>query len=99
MFNRKKNEAPHVLDETIQTLISELGSMTTGEEAHTKAVESLKTLMEIRSAETQAAKKTVNPDVIVAACAHLTGIIMILSYEKLNIVTSKALMLVPKIRT
>jgi hypothetical protein len=73
--------------------------MDAGDEAHTNAITALKTLMEIRNADKVAAKTPfVNPEVLITAVAHLTGIIIILGFEKANVITSKSLGFVPKIK-
>lgn len=99
MFSRNPKEETHPLDDPIDNLIRSLAGMTEGDEIHTQAVVSLKTLMELRAADKAAQKKLpVNPDVLVAAGAHLLGIAMILGFEKANVLTSKSLSFVPKIR-
>jgi hypothetical protein len=99
VFTRQK-ETTHELDESITKLIEDLKTMDAGDEIHTNAVASLKTLMETRAAEQAvAARSWVSPDAIVSASAHLVGIAMILGFEKANVLTSKGLGFVPRMRT
>jgi hypothetical protein len=98
VFNRKSVDETHPLDETIANLISELAGLETGSELHVAAVNSLKVLMEARTADKAAAKPaTLSPDMIASIAANLLGIVAILGFEKANVVTSKSLSFVPKI--
>ena len=59
----------------------------------------VKTLTELEPApQKPAEKKTVSPDVIVSSVVSLAGILSILHFEKLGVITSKALGFVHKIR-
>lgn len=99
MFTRQKTTT-HQLDETIANLLAEIENQTVGDESHTNAIASLKVLMDTRAAElAQANRPWVNPDVIVHSVAHLVGISMILGFEKANVITSKSLSFVPRIRS
>lgn len=100
MFSRKSHEPDsHVLDESIETLIASLADLDKGEEKYAAKVADLKTLMELRSHDYEAwDKRTVSPEVLVAAGAHILGIVMILGFEKRNVITSKAMSFIPKIR-
>lgn len=42
--------------------------------------------------------KPISGDILVTAAAHLVGIVLILQYERLNVVTSKALGFVMRLR-
>jgi hypothetical protein len=99
VFTRKntRNEA-HQLDESIKLLISELAGFDAGTPEHDACVTALKTLMELRIADKAAVKPSVSPDVLVSAVSSLLGIVMILGFEKANVLTTKALAFVPKPR-
>lgn len=99
MFVRKSNDETHPLDAAIDDLIRSLASMSEGEEIHTQAVQSLKTLMELRNADKAEARKLpVSPEVLTAAGAHILGILLILGFEQKHVLTSKAMSFIPKIR-
>lgn len=99
MFVRKSNVEAHPLDETIENLTQALAGMDEGDEKHTHAVESLKTLMELRNADkAEKRKMAVSPEVLTAAGAHVLGILLILGFEQKHVLTSKAMSFVPKIR-
>jgi hypothetical protein len=99
VFNRKPKEEPHALDETITNLISEIAGLETGSELYTSAVESLKVLIELRISEKEFAKPAkISPDMITSAVTNLLGIGMILGFEKANVITSKSLSFIPKMK-
>ena len=99
MLNRVPRDEKHPLDEPIENLTQGLGGLEDGGEAQTQAVQSLKVLMELRNADLAERRKLpVNPDVLVAAGAHILGIAMILGFEQRHVLTSKAIAFVPKIR-
>lgn len=76
------------------------GSRKLDAEARKAEAESEKILAEIRKIEIENEKPWYQPsaDQVVAASATIFGIVAILSFEKVNVVTSKALSFVPKIR-
>ena len=99
MFVRTSKDETHPLDEPIDNLIRGIAGLSEGDELHTQAVASLKTLMELRNADKAEKRKPfVSPEVVVAASAHLLGIAMILGFEQRHVLTSKAMNFVPKIR-
>ena len=58
-----------------------------------------KTDLEVQKAEAEInARKTVSADTIALIGANLAGILMILSYEHANVITSKAIQQISKIR-
>jgi hypothetical protein len=99
VFNRAPKDDTHPLDETIDNLTRSLAGLSEGDELHTQAVQSLKILMELRAADKAEKRKLpVSPDVLVAAGAHVLGIVLILGFEQKHVLTSKAMAFVPKIR-
>ena len=98
MFSLKRETPePTKLDERINDLIDSLAGFEDGSEEQAAAITALKTLTELRAMERQTMRRpSVSPDVLVSAVASLAGIIAILSFEKANVVTSKALSFVPK---
>lgn len=99
MFNRTPAVEAHELDKTITDLISELAGADAGSEEEIALANAVKTLMEARTADKVAAKKpTVSPDALVGAGATLLGIIAILGFEKANVITTKAVSFIPKIK-
>lgn len=95
-----RKDDTHQLDEVITKLIDEIVPMNSTDEAYAPAIESLRVLMEARTADKAAKTKlTVSNDVIVQALTHLVSIGMILGFEKANVITSKALGFVPRTRS
>ena len=100
MFDRtpKKPEA-HELDVTITNLISELAGAETGSEEETRIAGAIKVLMEIRIADRADSRRPVlSPDAIASIAASLLGIGLILGFEKANVITTKAVSFIPKIK-
>jgi rubrerythrin len=78
----KKADIERLVDEHLEVLL---------EEAETKEdISEILTLME-RHRELRKNKRQISPDTLVVVAGNLLGIALILNYEKLNIVTSKAL--------
>jgi hypothetical protein len=99
VFIRKSEDEKHPLDEPIDNLTHSLAGLDEGDEKHTHAVESLKTLMELRNADKSENRKLpVSPEVMTAAGAHILGILLILGFEQKHVLTSKAMSFIPKIR-
>lgn len=99
MFNRQPENQTHELDETITNLISELAGLESGAEAYSAAAESLKVLMEARNADKAARKRPqIDPNQILAVAGTLLSIGLILGFEKANVITSKSLSFVPKLK-
>lgn len=90
-----KNLKPSPLDLTITQALSDMQSLDPGTKEYTAAVASVKTLTQLKEHD---APKKVNPDVLVTAGANLLGILLILHYERINVIGSKALSFVMKLK-
>jgi aspartate-semialdehyde dehydrogenase len=101
VFKRRDFNEAHELDDLITHTISEIDGMDDdASEEKTKAVQSLKILMEARVVDmTTRRAPVIDPNVIISAAASLAGIIAILGFEKANVITTKAVSFVPKMRT
>lgn len=55
-------------------------------------------LVKLHKMEAEDRPRSVSPDTIVSAAASLIGILLILHYERTEIVTTKAISFVPKMR-
>ena len=98
MFNRRKPTVTHELDSTITNLISAFAGLEDGSDEQAAAAQSLKTLMEARTADKTATNAPIiDPNILVSAAASLIGIISILGFEKANVITTKSLSFIPKI--
>lgn len=98
MFSlRSKEHEPTVLEIAITRLISQMESHEGDTNEYSAMAGNLKTLMEARQIESDvASRKDISVETIATVAANLVGILMILHYERANIVTSKALSFVIK---
>jgi hypothetical protein len=91
-FNAKNHDA--ALDLVISSILTDLNSMNADEEKYSAAADELVKLMKL--------KKEVNPswmpspDAILAAGATIITALLVLNYEKIGVVTSKAFAFVGK---
>lgn len=93
-----KDQTPHELDATITNLISDFAGETEPENS-VQLANAVKTLMEARTADKVANKKpSVSPDTIASIAASFISLVLIMQYEKTNVITTKAFGLLPKIR-
>lgn len=90
MFSRKPKET--VLDKAIEDATRMLDPLDKDYEMRVKMLEKLHKLKDEERKSTR-----VSPDTILLVSANLTGIVLILHYEQLHVVASKALTLVHKL--
>lgn len=93
MFRKPKNDDG--LDDAMSILLSEMKGFTGDDEEYAKMVRHLDTLSKIK---TQNAPDRVSADTLATISGNLAGILLILHFEKINIVTSKAMSFVMKAR-
>ena len=88
----KKTEEPSHLEELITETISGMQGLSPDTEEFSRAANSLKTLVEARAVEDECEKDNrPSADQVVAAITNIVGIVLILGFEKSNVLTSKAL--------
>lgn len=100
MFNIRtpKDQPSHELDATITNLITEV-NVESDAETELALANAVKVLMEARTADKASSKKpSVSPDTIVSVAASILSIGLIMHYEKMNVITTKAFTLIPKIK-
>lgn len=96
MFNLwKREENPTVLDVAIETALEKLNDLNPGTKEYTVHLDQIAKLMLFKEKTTP---KRVSPDTVAIVAGNLAGILMIVSYERVHIVTSKALGFVIKSR-
>ena len=78
----KRTKVERLIDEQLEILMSQAQTP--------KEVSEVLALMERRD-ELKSKKKSVSPDTIAIIAGNLLGIILILGYEKANVITTKAL--------
>jgi hypothetical protein len=93
MFRKPQNDPG--LDEAIADLLSELKGFTGETDEFKKMMHHLETLYKIKAQE---APDHVSRDTMAIIAGNLAGIIVILGFEKANVITSKAMSFVMKAR-
>lgn len=88
-----KKTDPSSLEKEIERLFAELSDLSPDDEKYDKVSNQLKKLYPLKETDS---KKQVSADVLVGAVANLVGIGLILNYEHVHIITSKALGFVGK---
>jgi hypothetical protein len=95
VFSRKQeNEDEQDLNLAITECISGLRGMGDGTEEYVRAATALKTLIEARAIEIDKIDKSSwmpSADTVVTVAGSLLGVISILTFEKWNVITTKAL--------
>lgn len=94
MFNRKRTHDT-LLEEAIGNLHSDMHSIPPDSEEYTKMADNLSKLYKLREHD---APRRVSPDTLALIAGNLLGIGMIVGHERANVVTSKALAFVSKLR-
>lgn len=96
MFNFDKKPQDVALDEAISDILKEMNGLNADTPEYSAAADQLVKLMKL--------KKEINPswrpspDAIIAAAGSVLSIVLILHYEKLGVITSKALSFVGKMK-
>ena len=93
MFN--KDDEKDIYDGEVLRVITELSLLKPDSKEYTEAVKNLHILQQSRF---EKKKHGLSSDAILAAAGNLTGILLVLNFEKLGVITSKAFSLVTKIR-
>lgn len=94
MFARK-TETQLRLESEINGLLASLKTMKPDNPSYPKTLKAIKKLKELRDEESPT---RVSPDTLAIVLGNLAGVLLIVTYEKHNIVTSKALTFVQKLR-
>jgi hypothetical protein len=98
VFNPLRRKAqPSVLDPVIEDLVSELKGFDGTDENYRTAADNLKILLEAKALEPK--KREIDPNTIAVVAGNIAGIVLILSFERGNVITSKALSLINKPKT
>jgi hypothetical protein len=96
MFNFDKKPHDVALDEAISDILTELNGLNADDEKYAAASDQLVKLMKLKNDITPSWRPS--PDALVGAASSVLGIILILHYEKLGVITSKALSFVGKMK-
>ena len=93
LFTKKRPEDG--LQTAINNVLSEMKLFSSDSDEYAKQVKQLSKLYKMQE---QNAPLRVSPDTLAIVLGNLLGVLVIVSYEKHNIVTSKALTFVQKLR-
>lgn len=85
---------PTPLDEAIDRLFATMQDMAPESDEYSNTADQLLKLYKLRDESN--AKKRVSPDALVQVAGSLAGILAIISYERLHIITTKAMPFVMK---
>lgn len=80
----------NTLDDEIQAALDTLEDLEVGTEDYDKALKHLKALCDIKK------NNRISPDGILVAATNILGILLVLNFERLNVVTSRALMFIKR---
>lgn len=100
MFNREsKNDTPSDLEDEITRVISLMSDQNPDTEEYTTMVSNLKVLVEARQLdEATDAPNRLSADTMLSVGGSIVGVLLILGFEKANVITSKGLSFIPKIK-
>lgn len=97
MFKNKPKPATlERLDKAIEDIFIDMGGFTSETEEYADMLKKLERLYKLKEQDTP--KPMISPEVALTVAANLFGILAILHYEKVNVVTSKALSFVLKLK-
>jgi hypothetical protein len=82
-----KPESKRTFDEEVARVLVQMETMSVDSEAYANAVKNLEVLCQARSQKTNS---WLSADLVVPAVVNLLGILLVLNYEQMHIVTSKA---------
>lgn len=98
MFAIRRKPKTHSLDDVIEGQISFLKGQDEETELYGEGVRQLKTLMDLRARD-RGDREPVSNGQLLGIAANLLGIFSILSFEKTNVITTKAIGFVHKTNT
>ena len=94
MFLKKQNE-PNELETTINALLTRMADVSPQSPEYAKMADQLVKLYKLKEHD---APRRISPDTKALILANLAGIVAIIGYERANVITSKALNFVMKLR-
>jgi hypothetical protein len=91
----KSRDEDTALDKAIEDLFEEMSMRSGDSEEYAKLNDQLSKLYSLKEIDS---KKRVSPDTLAMVLGNLLGIVLIVGHERMNVVTSKALNFVMKLR-
>lgn len=92
MFSGKSHLSP--LEVAVNRVIHDLNNHEIGSEEYQKSLDALAKLHKMREEE----KSSVSKDTLVLVAANLLGLIMVISHERVNVITTRAFSMLLKPR-
>jgi cysteine sulfinate desulfinase/cysteine desulfurase-like protein len=91
----RNTQTPTGIDLAIDDLLSELKGFTADTKEYATMIKQLQKLHAMKVAEKPS---NVSPDTLAMIVGNLMGIVLILEFERMNVITSKAMSFVSKLR-
>jgi hypothetical protein len=96
MFKKQNSATLERLNKAIEDIFIDMGGFTSETEEYADMLKKLERLYKLKEQDTPT--PIISPEVLLTVGANLFGILAILHYEKVNVVTSKALSFVMKLK-
>lgn len=93
LFKKKQSD----LDLEIERLMKDLATLPTDSKDYDNTIKALETLIKLKDVNTKY-KKRLDPNQLLAVLGSLGGIMAVLNYEQLSVITGKAWGLVNKVK-
>ena len=97
VFNKNNSKTDERLEAAIETIFIEMAEYESDSDEYLELLDRLQRLYAIRQNENKP-RKSISPDTALTVAGNLAGIALIVNYEKLNVVTSKAMNLLLKVK-
>jgi len=98
MFTKSTLTETPGLEKAIEDALAELAGMTSDTPEYSDTLKNIERLVALRRIPKQEARKPIDPNTVLTVVANLTGIVAILHYEKANVVASKAVGFIMKLK-
>lgn len=99
MFNKKPNTNRDGLTEAIDSLLREMSDLNGDDPEYAKMADQLTKLYALKEIDHKVESgKRISLDTLAVVGANIAGILMIVGYERENVLTSKALSLLMKLK-
>lgn len=93
MFTTKKIENPSLLEESITSAFNQLEAHDAGTEEYAAILDKIERLEALRPKKKEL---SVSGDAIIGAATNVLGLVLVLNYEKIGVISSKAFGLIVK---
>lgn len=94
MFTLKFDNEPTGIEKAIDAVLVQLDDLSADSEEYAKMVNQLSKLHEMKTKESP---RRPSPDALVSAAASLLSVLLIVNYERVHVVTTRALGIIPKV--